>query len=118
MSASKDWQDSGVEVAQGSEVEITATGKWYPFGTGNDPVGPEGCTDTRCSQDPDQPENICCMAHAGLIGKIDHGQPFAIGARRVLRDIGTGELYLRINDRYLSDDSGEMRVTIRKNFDR
>lgn len=115
VSADEGWMNSGVRVDSGEEVEITATGEWYPFGNGYG-VGPEGCTNRDvCAQEFNQPENVCCMAHAGLIGRIDDEQPFRIGEKRTHRNDGAeAELYLRINDRRLIDNSGDIRVTIKK----
>ncbi|MER6216434.1 hypothetical protein ABT213_20565 [Streptomyces sp. NPDC001674] len=113
VSARQDWQASGVHVDPGDDVEISAVGEWYPFGNGYR-VGPDGCTDRNvCSQELNQSANICCMAHAGLIGKIGDGAPFKVGARLALRNVLTrGELYLRINDKNLSDNDGGINVTI------
>ncbi|MFF2041149.1 hypothetical protein ACFVVX_12020 [Kitasatospora sp. NPDC058170] len=114
VSAARGWQDSGVLVAAGEDVEITATGQWHPFGNGY-AVGPDGCTDpVVCSQDPDQTNNVCCTAHAGLIGMIGSSPPFAVGGERTLHNTGpAGELRLRINDTVLEDNTGDMAVTVR-----
>ncbi|MFJ8621991.1 hypothetical protein ACIRD3_04015 [Kitasatospora sp. NPDC093550] len=115
VSAAGGWQDSGVAMAAGGELDVTATGTWRPFGNGY-AVGPDGCTDPQvCAQDPGQPNNICCIPHAGLLGRIGEGQPFAVGAKRLVHNGGAaGELYLRINDAVLTDNEGELTVTIRR----
>ncbi|MFI9332108.1 hypothetical protein ACIGZJ_31760 [Kitasatospora sp. NPDC052868] len=114
VSAGAGWQGSAVLVATGEDLEITATGQWHPFGNAYT-VGPDGCTDPAvCSQDPNQPNNICCTAHAGLIAIIGNDRPFAVGAQHTLHHTGPpGELRLRINDTALADNTGEMEVTVR-----
>jgi hypothetical protein len=51
---------------------------------------------------------------AALIGKIgEKGDPFFIGdLREPLRMRGAGRLFLGINDDYLADNSGSLRVVI------
>jgi hypothetical protein len=46
-----------------------------------------------------------------LIGRIDNGPAFMIGARQSMRVAGNGVLYLGVNDDLTSDNGGEFRVT-------
>ena len=47
-----------------------------------------------------------------LIGRIDDGQPFLIGAQRSVRMPASGTLHLRVNDDIDTDNSGSFQVTI------
>jgi hypothetical protein len=107
----EDWHDTGVFVDEGQTVRIVASGQWSPFTPRS--VDGRGCLDVAiCSQDPNQPTNICCMPHGGLVGRIGSTDPFAVGVGTLLRVSNPGELYFRINDRVQSDNSGQLAVTI------
>jgi hypothetical protein len=112
VAAAGDWQDSGVTVSPGDQVEITRTGStWSPF-PGYSYDG-RGCIDTAvCSQDPSQANNICCMAHGGLLGRIGSGAPFAVGNGTALIASAAGAVALRINDLQQGDDSGHLDVRV------
>jgi hypothetical protein len=51
---------------------------------------------------------------AALIGKIgENGDPFFIGdVKEAIRVRGSGRLFLGLNDDYLGDNSGSLRVVI------
>jgi len=111
VSAAKDWQDTGVILHGGETVTISyVSGEWSPWPGGN--LDAKGCLQAGCSQDPNQPENICCMAHAGLLGRIGEGAPFAVGMGTTIPNVGPGTVQLRINDLQLNDNSGELTVNI------
>jgi hypothetical protein len=86
------------------------SGQWSPWPGGK--FDATGCLQAGCSQDPNQPENICCMAHAGLLGRISDGQPFAVGMGATIPHAGPGAVKLRINDRQLGDNSGELVIAV------
>jgi hypothetical protein len=52
------------------------------------------------------------MAHAGLLGRIGDGPPFAVGNGTVLTARAAGSIALRINDIQQSDDSAYLDVRV------
>jgi hypothetical protein len=102
------WTDSGIDVRGGQEVGFAASGevRWGP----NRRDGAAGERDSPYNRGRPMPDRNA----AGLIGKIgENGDPFFIGDdRQPLRMRGSGRLYLGLNDDYLQDNSGWLRVTI------
>lgn len=102
------WTDAGVDVRSGQELTFEASGqvRWGP--NRRDGAGGEGGSPFNANR-PMPDRNA-----AALIGKIGvNGDPFFIGnSREPLRLRGSGRLYLGINDDYLEDNSGSLRVVI------
>ena len=102
------WTDTGVDVRPGQDVSFAATGevRWGPgrrHGAGgerNSPFNPSR---------PMPDSNA-----AALIGKIgENGDPFFIGElTQPIRVRGAGRLFLGINDDFLDDNTGTLRVII------
>jgi hypothetical protein len=103
------WNDTGVEVRSGQTVYFEATGRvqWGPnrrdtaAGERNSPRNPNRPM-------PNRPA-------AALIGKIgaESNDYFFIGADEgPIRMPARGRLFLGINDDYLIDNSGSLRVTV------
>ena len=102
------WTDTGVVVRNGQEVRFAPSGevRWGP-GRRDGADGENNSPYNRARPMPDRNA-------AALIGKIgENGDPFFIGAGRTpLRLRGSGRLFLGINDDYLQDNSGSLRVVI------
>ena len=102
------WTDTGVTVRNGQEVTFTSEGevRWGP-GRRDGADGERNSPYNRARPMPDRNA-------AALIGRIgEQGDPFFIGnARGPLRLRGSGRLYLGINDDFLQDNSGSLRVLI------
>jgi hypothetical protein len=102
------WTDTGVTVRNGQDVTFTASGevRWGP-GRRDGADGERNSPYNRARPMPDRNA-------AALIGKIgEDGDPFFIGnARGALRVRGSGRLYLGLNDDFLQDNSGSLRVVI------
>jgi hypothetical protein len=102
------WTDSGVDVRPGQEIYFTATGevRWGP-GRRDGAAGERG---SPRNQNRPMPERNA----AALIGKIgENGDPFFIGnLTEAIRVRGGGRLYLGINDDFLEDNTGTLRVVI------
>ena len=102
------WTDTGVDVRGGQEIFFAATGetRWGP-GRRDGAAGERNSPRNHGRPMPDR-------SAAALIGKIgEHGDPFFIGDDRGgIRVRGSGRLYLGINDDYLQDNSGWLRVVI------
>jgi len=114
VQANSDWQDTGVNVQIGEPVAITyVSGLWCPWSSFC--LDGRGCVDVDpnvCSPDPNQPSNIFSFAHAGLIGRIGDGTPFAVGNGVTFQANQAGNIYLRINDRSIQDNSGALTVRL------
>jgi hypothetical protein len=102
------WTDTGVTVRNGQEVMFVATGevRWGP-GRRDGADGERNSPYNRARPMPDRNA-------AALIGRVGpDGDPFFIGATRApLRLRGSGRLYLGINDDFLQDNSGSLRVLV------
>jgi hypothetical protein len=102
------WTDSGVDVRSGQDLSFDAAGevRWGP----NRRDGADGEHNSPRNNGRPMPDRNA----AALIGKIGpNGDPFFIGSDRgPIRVRGGGRLFLGINDDYLLDNSGSLRVTI------
>ncbi len=108
VEADTPWTDSGVTVRAGQDLAFAATGqvRWGP-GRRNGAGGERNSPFNGSRPMPDRNA-------AALIGKIGaDGDPFFIGDNpQPFRMRGSGRLYLGINDDYLQDNSGSLRVVI------
>jgi hypothetical protein len=102
------WTDTGVDVRAGQDILFTATGevRWGP-GRRHGAAGERNSPVNRGRPMPDR-------SAAALIGKIgENGDPFFIGdLTQPIRVRGAGRLYLGINDDFLDDNTGTLRVVI------
>lgn len=107
VAAAVQWNDTGVEVRAGQSVYFTSSGRsnWGPgrrdgaAGEGNSP------------RNPGRP--IPNRPGAALIGRVGDQDPFFIGDEEgAIRVRSAGRLFLGINDDYLVDNSGGLRVTV------
>ncbi len=108
VSARTPWTDSGVDVRGGQEIFFVATGevRWGP-GRRDGAAGERNSPSNQGRPMPDRNA-------AALIGKIgENGDPFFIGGTtQAIRVRGVGRLYLGINDDFLDDNTGALRVVI------
>lgn len=102
------WTDTGIDVRPGQNIFFTATGevRWGP-GRRDGAAGERNSPFNQHRPMPDRPA-------ASLIGRIgDGGDPFFIGSTTdAIRVRGGGRLFLGINDDFLEDNSGSLRVVI------
>ena len=108
VDAREQWTDTEIDVRSGQQIYFTSTGetRWGrdrrdgAAGERNSPLNPNRPL-------PNRPA-------AALIGRIgDSNQIFFIGADGgPFRARDTGRLYLGINDDVLTDNSGNLRVTV------
>jgi hypothetical protein len=102
------WTDTGVDVRPGQEIFFSASGevRWGP-GRRDGAAGERNSPFNQARPMPDRNA-------AALIGKIgENGDPFFIGgSTQGIRVRGAGRLFLGVNDDYLQDNSGSLRVVI------
>lgn len=108
VQALSDWQNSGVYVPHLTLVTITyVSGRWNPWPGAN--FDGNGCTQ---GCDPVTANVIVGCDHGGLIGQIGSGPMICILDHIAVTASESGMLYLRINDKAISDDSGAITVRI------
>ena len=102
------WTDTGIDVRGGQQMFFAATGqvRWGPGRRD----GAAGERNSPFNQGRPMPDRNA----AALIGKIGpNGDPFFIGEdRESIRVRGSGRLFLGINDDFLGDNSGTLRVVV------
>ena len=105
--------NTGIAVATGAKVEITATGKIKYNSRGE--KGDTRWT-SRTQRDLRQRvstgwynANLNCLS---LIGRFGSGEVFQVGDSTKIDDVEGGELYLIFNDNDYLDNSGHFTVTV------
>lgn len=109
VTASEQWNDTGIEVRSGQTIYFSAGGR-VRWGK-NRQDGPAG--ENNSPHNPGRP--LPNRPGAALIGTVgaDSGDVFFIGDDSgPFRIRNSGRLYLGINDDVLTDNSGNFRVTI------
>lgn len=121
VQASEDWVASGVIRNSNEEVIICATGEVRGWSEQSPEcwrvVGPSGLGRISYTS-PQAPCTTCPIL--SLIAKIGiNGTPFYVGSRAVIQNtaLGTGEIFLRINDATINDNSGAWSVVVDKDCD-
>ncbi|WP_328855931.1 hypothetical protein OG579_10775 [Williamsia herbipolensis] len=104
---------SGVDVAAGSTVSVTATGQAsFDPGYRSDTAGPDGFSDLNCT-DSVAPCVLNGQPFIALIGKVGTGDPVVVGAGpKILA--GSGPLSFAVNDNIdgFANNTGGFEVTI------
>jgi hypothetical protein len=108
VAAREAWTDTGIEVRAGQQVYFAAEGetRWGP--SRRDGAEGERNSPTNAGRPlPDRPA-------AALIGRVgERDEVFFIGGESgPFRLRGSGRLFLGINDDFLSDNSGNLRITV------
>ncbi|MDP8929854.1 MAG: hypothetical protein M3O70_15105 [Actinomycetota bacterium] len=100
------WTDTGVDVAAGGGVEVTARGE--VFHNESSSIGPEGFPNH-----PDLLTPLPTANHAGLLARVGAtGQPFYVGRVTTFLVPHAGRLFLGINDGGLENNRGFFTATI------
>jgi hypothetical protein len=109
VSGTAAWTDSGVDLAAGQQLTITASGTVLHNVAGNDGCDPAGEPGTS-----GHGANIIgCPNHASLIAKIgDAGAPFLVGRALSVPASGAGRLFLGVNDNDLSNNGGSYSADV------
>ena len=103
------WTDTGLDVAAGQQVTITASGTVIHSVSTND-----GCDPTGEPGTSGHGANIIgCPDHASLIGKFgDAGAPFYVGRTYSVPATASGRLFLGINDNDLGNNGGSYSASV------
>ena len=109
LAASQGWADTGRTVRRNQRVTFEASGEIH-FGSGAEQVATPGGKGGDASQ-PTLP--VPQSGVGALIGRINNGAPFMIGAGGTVTMPAAGRLFIGVNDRELSDNTGTYTVTIR-----
>jgi hypothetical protein len=104
------WTDSGLYLAQGRSITVTAQGvmNWFTGACNGQCIStPAGIP---CPGGGAPPTGFVCLS---LIGKIgESGVPFEVGDSVTFTTASSGELYLGVLDGNLRDNTGSWRATI------
>src|SRR5687768_15708944 len=112
VNGTKDWTDTGIDIAQGDVFEINAEGKITWKREGRETCGPAGAIPyTRWGN-----KALQGAPTGALIARIgtDAKQSFLIGSSQKVIAYQSGRLYLGINDDNTADNDGQFRVWIKK----
>ena len=109
VSGTAAWTDSGIDLAAGQQLTITASGTVLHNVAGNDGCDPAGEPGTSGHG----ANVIGCPNHASLIAKIgDAGAPFLVGRALSVPAAAAGRLYLGVNDNDLSNNGGSYSADV------
>jgi hypothetical protein len=112
ISATKEWQASGIFVSEGNSIELVARNeKWSPRA---DSSGNASWTDADGTGKNTYFSNIGLNASLGsLIAKIGEGPPFVVGKNSEFNANTNGVLFFRIHDENLADNLGSIIIRVR-----
>ena len=102
------WTSTGVRVNAGDWVAIDAQGSVQLSTNPDDMAGPGGSVSGRQALEAPMRNRSA----GALIGRIGNSAPFFLGEQGGISAPSSGELYLGVNDDFLTDNSGEYHVII------
>jgi EF hand domain-containing protein len=108
VSATEQWTDTGIWVEAGDMLNFYAEGSVQLSSSGGDVSTPAGAQSGRRANNAP----LRTAPAGALLARIGNGAPIMIGNGRNLRAIGSGELFLGVNDDYMQDNRGGYRVSI------
>ena len=113
VSAKDTWVNTGVDLKAGEALTIDAKGEWTFGGENPQLVDADGHAGVKYQKATLNSANL-----AALIGKVGD-QVFPVGKKFEGKSLGTGRLYLQINDdpNALGDNSGTLDVEVRQGVD-
>lgn len=114
VEADAGWLDTEIDLASNSGYRLSARGQVLLSDQESDgePIGPGGLS-SRCQ--PTE-ESTCALDDAplgALVGRVDMGEPFMVGNLQVLDVVGSGRLWLAVNDRLDSYGDNEGYFVVR-----
>ncbi|MBI5688022.1 MAG: hypothetical protein HZC54_23360 [Verrucomicrobia bacterium] len=102
-----DWMDTRIMLRKGDTVNFAASGTYQFERRAKSTCGPNGTTEGT-GRTPPCPKLTTCA----LIGRIGFTEPFEVGSEKQLVVKEMGQLYLRVNEQPVSDNSGALDVEI------
>ena len=103
------WTNTGFTVAQGQRLRFETSGEIRLSTNGNDTANGGGALSGRRADQATIPG----IPVGALIGRVNNGQPFAIGnSADAIVIPGTGRLFLGVNDDHVPDNSGNFVVKV------
>ena len=102
------WVNTGLTVSEGQTLLFNTTGEVRLSGASDDVAGPAGSKKGRYAGNGPIPSSLA----GALIGRIGNGAPFGIGNQTSIPSLGTGTLWLAVNDDSMGDNAGEFGVDI------
>ncbi|MGE0042266.1 MAG: hypothetical protein AB7H88_17000 [Vicinamibacterales bacterium] len=106
--ATSDWVATNVTVRKGDRVSFSATGQVRLSAEEDDIAQPAGSLKQRYAPASPLPRVLA----GALIGLVGRTAPFGIGNQGSITMPADGQLYLRVNDDSMGDNSGEYIVTV------
>jgi hypothetical protein len=104
--SNRQWTDTGFDVRRGETIHFRASGNVSLSHNAGDTGTPAGATSGRLAGNSPLPGVTGGM----LIGRVNNGQPFAIGADASVIMPANGRLELGINDDDVTDNTGNFVV--------
>jgi hypothetical protein len=103
------WTNTGFTVAQGQRLRFETSGEIRLSLNGEDTANGGGASSGRRADGATIPG----IPVGALIGRVNNGQPFAIGnSTDAIVIPGTGRLFLGVNDDHVPDNSGNFVVRV------
>jgi hypothetical protein len=106
--SNQQWTDSGLNVSRGQTLHFHVTGNIQLSDNPADVGTAAGAKSGRLAGKSPLPS----VTAGTLIGRVDNGQPFVIGAESDVIMASDGRLSLGINDDYVLDNRGSFTVQI------
>jgi hypothetical protein len=106
--AAAGWVNTGLTVSEGQTLLFNTTGEVRLSAASDDVAGPAGSKKGRYAGNGPIPSSLA----GALIGRIGNGAPFGIGNQTSIPALGTGQLWLAVNDDSMGDNAGEFGVDI------
>ena len=104
-----EWTNTGFTVAQGQRLRFESTGEIRLSTNGDDVAHASGAVSGRRADRATIPG----IPVGALIGRVNNGQPFAIGnSTDAIVIPATGRLFLGVNDDHVPDNSGNFVVQV------
>jgi hypothetical protein len=109
--ANADWVPTGVMVRRGDRLTFEATGQVTLSADPNDVASPDGSLTGRRATASPMPGTLA----GALIGMVGRSPAFAIGTQSTpITAPADGQVFLRVNDDQMNDNTGQFTVTIRR----
>jgi hypothetical protein len=107
VQANADWMDTRIMLRKGDTVNFAASGTYQYERSAKSVCGPGGFSGGT-GRTPPCPKLTPCA----LIGRIGFTEPFEVGNEMQIVAKEMGQLYLRVNEQPVSDNSGTLDVEI------